>query len=366
MGRKKKGNVNSLGYYTFRKVVGHSFDGSLITKVFYSKKSKGDAQRKAEEYVTKQQLSIQLGETLNPVSVNFKNCAYMWLESVKSSVSDVTYNTYETAIRLHLLPYFGKARIQDIKPIDVQTFFDKFDGSKKRLESIKKYKQVLSAVFQFAKHNDVISRNPCDTVRLSNKFIEPTKHVYNKREAYIILRYARQYQPLKDGIAIELMLGYGLRKGEALALTRDDVDFKNNTISINKSVTDYKDKNTGKISTKIVPPKNKFSNRVISISHGTVQRLKRIDTKYVVANANDSFYSPHNWTYRNYNDFMEAIVHKYGFKKLTPHELRHTRATIWVNSNKNLFAVASALGHSDLKMLQERYAHRSTDCIKSI
>lgn len=94
MGRKKKGNVNSLGYYNFRKVVGHNFDGTLITKVFYSKKSKADAQRKADEYVAKQQLSIQLGETLNPVSVNFKNCAYMWLESVKSSISDVTYNTY--------------------------------------------------------------------------------------------------------------------------------------------------------------------------------------------------------------------------------------------------------------------------------
>ncbi len=366
MGRKKKGNTNSLGYYNYRKVVGHNFDGTLITKVFYSKTSKADAQRKADEYVAKQQLSIQLGETLNPVSVNFKNCAYMWLGSVKSSISDVTYNTYETAVRLHLLPYFGKAKIQDIKSIDIQIFFDKFDPQKSRLESVKKYKQVLSAIFQFAKHNDVISRNPCDTVRLSNRFVEPTKHIYTKEETYIILRYARRYQPLKDGIAIELMLGYGLRKGETLALTRDDIDFKNNTISINKSVADYKDKNTGKVSTKIVPPKNKFSNRVISISRGTAQRLKRIDTKYIIANANDSFYSPHNWTFRNYNDFMEIIAHKYGFKKLTPHELRHTRATIWVNSNKNLFAVASALGHSDLKMLQERYAHRNTDCIKSI
>lgn len=235
MGRKKKGNTNSLGYYNFRKVVGHNFDGTLITKVFYSKKSKADAQRKADEYVAKQQLSIQLSETLNPVSVNFKNCAYMWLESVKSSISDVTYNTYETAVRLHLLPYFGKAKIQDIKSIDIQTFFDKFDPQKSRLESVKKYKQVLSAIFQFAKHNDIISRNPCDTVRLSNRFVKPIKHIYTKEETYIILRYARQYQPLKDGIAIELMLGYGLRKCEVLALTRDDIDFKNNTISIGQN-----------------------------------------------------------------------------------------------------------------------------------
>ena len=182
MGRKKKGNVNSRGYYTFKKTISTKFDGTPIKKVFYSKKSKADAQRKAEEYIVKQQLSIQLGETLNPVSVNFKNCAYMWLESVKSSISDVTYNTYETDVRLHLLPYFGKAKIQDIKSIDIQIFFDKFDPQKSRLESVKKYKQVLSAIFQFAKHNDIISRNPCDTVRLSNRFVEPTKHIYTKEE----------------------------------------------------------------------------------------------------------------------------------------------------------------------------------------
>ena len=122
MGRKKKGNVNSRGYYTFKKSISTKFDGTPIKKVFYSKKSKADAQRKAEEYIVKQQLSIQLRETLNPVSVNFKNCAYMWLESIKSSISDVTYNTYETAVRLHLLPYFGKAKIQDIKSIDIQIF----------------------------------------------------------------------------------------------------------------------------------------------------------------------------------------------------------------------------------------------------
>lgn len=68
MGRKKKGNVNSRGYYTFKKTISTKFDGTPIKKVFYSKKSKADAQIKAEEYIVKQQLSIQQGDFLAAAS----------------------------------------------------------------------------------------------------------------------------------------------------------------------------------------------------------------------------------------------------------------------------------------------------------
>ncbi|MDO5124777.1 MAG: tyrosine-type recombinase/integrase [Ruminococcus sp.] len=42
---------------------------------------------------------------------------------------------------------------------------------------------------------------------------------------------------------------------------------------------------------------------------------------------------------------------------LNPHELRHTRASIWVNDGKNLFAISDQMGWSDLDMLRKRYAH---------
>ena len=42
---------------------------------------------------------------------------------------------------------------------------------------------------------------------------------------------------------------------------------------------------------------------------------------------------------------------------LNPHELRHTRASIWVNESKNLFAIADQMGWSDLDILRKRYAH---------
>ena len=52
--------------------------------------------------------------------------------------------------------------------------------------------------------------------------------------------------------------------------------------------------------------------------------------------------------------------------ELNPHELRHTRATIWVNDGENIFAVAHVLGHADLKMLRKRYAHSDAESTRKL
>ena len=50
----------------------------------------------------------------------------------------------------------------------------------------------------------------------------------------------------------------------------------------------------------------------------------------------------------------------------TPHQLRHTRASIWVNSGKNIYAVAKVLGHANLDMLQKRYAHSNIEQLRQL
>lgn len=51
-------------------------------------------------------------------------------------------------------------------------------------------------------------------------------------------------------------------------------------------------------------------------------------------------------------------------KRLTPHELRHTRATLSANDNVDLLQLAKLLGHSDLNMLIKRYAHTDVEAMR--
>ena len=293
--------------------------------------------------------------------------AKKWLASVKPTLSDNAYSNYEVAIRLHLNPYFKNAIISNIKAIDIQNFFNSI-SKKSSLESMKKYKNCLNGIFKMAVDNDYCTKNPCLNIKLVSEIEDKIKRTYTKRQAYLVSRFAREH---KDGLGIILMLDYGLRKGELLGLKLSDINFKNKTLHIQRSVVDVKNKNTGKVEVKIKPPKNKQSNREIPLKNTTINRLSQLSTEFIISNTKGSVYSPHNWSMRNYKKFMNDMHNHYlkyniDIPILSPHELRHTRATLWVNSGKNLFAIASVLGHSDLKMLQQRYAHKDTESIREL
>lgn len=368
MGRPKKEKPNhATGMYEVKVTVGHTFDGKPVRKSFYSSVSKAAAKAKAEQYKIDQAVAEQTGETFVPNRLTFTKAAQKWLESIKPTLSDSAYNNYEVAIRLHLEPFFKNAVISNIKAIDIQTYFNKLSVDTP-LESMKKYKNCLNGIFKMAVDNDYCAKNPCENVKLISSVENSEKQTYTKRQAYLISRYARTH---KDGLEVILMLEYGLRKGELLGLQTSDIDLKNGTLRIQRSVADVKNKDTGKIEVKIKPPKNRQSDREIPLKKVTLNRLKNIKDGYIIPNAKGGVYSPSNWTKRNYKNFMEDMQEHYikfgiDIPVLNPHELRHTRATIWVNEGKNLFAVAAVLGHSDLKMLQQRYAHKDTNSIRNL
>ena len=101
-------------------------------------------------------------------------------------------------------------------------------------------------------------------------------------------------------------------------------------------------------------PKNKFRKRDIPLSNKIIslllQREKNGD--FVFCNKNGTVQSPRTWSRRHYDVFMRDM-HNYYLQQgvdipiLHSHELRHTRATLWINNGANLFAVADVLGHAD-------------------
>ena len=75
--------------------------------------------------------------------------------------------------------------------------------------------------------------------------------------------------------------------------------------------------------------------------------------------------SPTNWYKRNYKSFMAAVIAEHPeVPFLTPHELRHTRATLWKDEGVDLFSIAKLMEHADLDMLAKRYAHNNVDTLR--
>lgn len=123
--------------------------------------------------------------------------------------------------------------------------------------------------------------------------------------------------------------------------------------------------------------KNKFRRRTIPITDQelwkrlcqaprTVNLGKRtMLTEQIFHSPEGKPYQPNNWENRVYRPFMRALHKAHpGVPMLSPHELRHTRATLWIAQGMDPYIAARLLGHSDLKMLTKIYDHTSTETLR--
>lgn len=371
MGRPKKEKPNrSDGLYEVKITVGHTFDGKPIRKSFYSSGSKAAAKAKAEEY----KINQAVAEQTNTPFIKREECFDAWankvLESIKGTIKDSSYNlTYKNSIENHLIPYFGKRHLSDIKQMDIQHYF-KIKGKELSAESLKKHKMALNKIFEKAVINDMCTKNPCIDIKITSDIKSEEKRTYTKEQCKLVIEYSKSH---RFGLGVNLMLEYGLSRSELLGLKWEDIDTDENLLYIMRGVTDVQNADTEKMEVIIGEPKNDFRKRIIPIKEETIVFLNERKNKsdFIICNSKNNVCSPRTWSRRHYNVFMKEM-HEYYLKQdidipvLNPHELRHTRATIWVNDGENLFAVADVLGHSDLKMLRKRYAHADPESVRKL
>lgn len=372
MGRPKKDKPNKQRLYEVKVTIGKNFDGTLIRKSFYSTISKADAKVKAEQYKINQALQEVTGENYN-VAPTFSKVANEFLELKKGTIKNSTYNfTYFIPADKYLMPYFGNKRISDIRKNDIELYLKKikkqYDFS---TETVRKHYICLNQIFKNAYENGLINRNPCTGIKLQT-VQKSTKRVYTPEECELVLEYCPYH---RYGLGVHLMLSYGISRSELLGIRWKDVDLENTVIEINQGVVEAKNPDTGKTELVIGAPKNEFRQRTIPISEKTIhlllQQLDNFpDAEYVICNQQGKVCTPSTWHERHYKVFMQDMKEYYDnydieIPILNPHELRHTRTSLWVNSDVNLYAVASVMGWADLKMLRKRYAHPDIDKIRN-
>ena len=359
---KKQAPNRADGRYQYALTIGTDISGKRIRKYFYSTKSLADAKAQAEQWQVAQQVSEITGVDLGTSpSVNFTKWANAWLQSVKGSVKDNTWQlTYYNYTVNHLIPYFGKMDLENILPIHVQTFLNEKKNTHKP-ESVKKMLRCLNLIYNSAIDNQKCRHNPC--AGMSIKIVEKTtKNIYTQEQADLVMSYTYQH---RYGFEIRLLLRYGLRRGELLGIIPAlDVNYEDSSLHIQRAVADAPDPNTRKSRVIVDTPKTSFSDRYIPLAEEDALAFQQLpdQSNYAFPNSSGTVYSPWNWSRTHYSAFMHDM-HQYYLEQnidvpeLNPHELRHTRTSLWVNNGKNLFSVASVMGWGDLKMLRKRYAH---------
>lgn len=374
---RKEKPKHSNGMYEYKATIGHTFDGKPIRKSFYSSTSKAAAKAKADEYIVNTRVAEQTGEVYCDNKVTFKKQAETVLKIKKDKVRQNTYELHwKNVVENHLLPYFGNARLIDIRKNDIELYLQ----AKKELAktTLKSHLNVLNEIFNNAVDNDIIAKNPCSNIHVEVGTKTPEKQVYTKEQADFVLEYCKHH---RFGLEIDLLLRYGLSRSEMLGIMWEDIDLENKTIAIRQGVTNGQGAGNQRVI--VSDTKNKYRNRIIAISDDTVNLIRNqpktitlgknlhkktagreVRTEFLIYNRFGNVCSPDKWYTRHYKVFMKDMREYYlnqdkpiDIPILNPHELRHTRASIWVNEGKNLFAIADQMGWSDLDMLRKRYAH---------
>lgn len=231
-------------YYRTSLLIGYDSNGKKIYKEFYGK-NKTEAELKKEEY--KQDLKNGINKNAENETLN--NSFKVWLFEVimPSGIKTSTFETYESIYRLYIKDSsIGIKKIKDIKPIMIQTFLNNLHSKGKNYPLLTKVYKLLKRFFNYQIEIDAILKNPCLSVKvpgqisyLKVKNSTPIE-VFTPEERDKILNYLYKAESRIAGVAY-LGFSLGMREGEILALSWDDVDLKKRILHISKSVRYTKD-----------------------------------------------------------------------------------------------------------------------------
>ena len=277
----------------------------------------------------------------------------VWLERyMKHTIKIRTYNRYKSICDLHLIKDLGEYELDELKPNVLQDFLLKKIDDHYSTNTIKGIVSVLKQALRLAITLEFVDKEYCSNLKMPSSE-EKEISVFTKKEQQVIESFCLNHKK-RNYIGIVICLYTGIRLGELLALTWDDIDFNSNLLTINK--TSYSAKVDGKTQIIVDKPKTKKSNRVIPLPNQLVKLLKIIkkesNSKYVIATRNSGMVGN-----RSYQRTFKFILKKVNVPYRNFHSLRHTFATNAIELGMDVKTLAEILGHTNAMITLNRYSH---------
>lgn len=291
--------------------------------------------------------------------MTYKNWLNEWLTHyIKPSSKQRTFEQYSKVAQIHILPYLGDIELTDLTPFVLQKFITDLmtNGNKRTGKGLSPnfVKTILSVIQNSLKTAHLVGYLP----EYSANKIKRPKIVEKQEECFSIQEQKKIEEAAlsvkKDKYrGIILCLYTGLRIGELLALTWNDVDFEKSILSVTKTCHDGNE--NGEHIRIIDTPKTENSRRQIPLSKTLVKMLKDMKRKskceFVIADGEKPVFI------RSYQRTFELLLKKLKLPHKGFHSLRHTFATRALECGMDVKSLSEILGHKNATITLNRYAH---------
>ncbi len=292
--------------------------------------------------------------------MNYKNWLDIWLENaVKPTAKSRTYARYKEIVDRHIVPKLGNYELNDLTPLLLQRFVTHLLHSGNLVTGnglspsavntiITVLQNSLKSAVVFGQSNDYTADK-----------IKRPKAKESEISCFSLTEQRKIEQEILHGkkdklFGIVLCLYTGLRIGELLALTWNDLDFLKGTLSITKSCH-YGKGPDGKFERRTELPKTLTSRRTIPIPKQLLAVLKTIkkrsETEFLVTNGKT------NISVRSYQRSFSLLLRKLKIPHKGFHALRHTFATRALECGMDVKTLSEILGHKNASVTLNRYVH---------
>lgn len=310
-----------------------------------TKKRGFTTKRDAEAFANTVEVEKMTGSYVSPQLglITVGELAPEWLARKESDVAPSNYRTLDSAWRVHVKPVWGNTRIADIDLAEVERWIAKMKRKSGATTVVRAY-GVLAGILDDAVKARRLVANP-------SRGAENLPHKGSKRRVYLTADdVARLATESGQHQALVLTLAYtGIRWGEAVALRVRDVQFLRRRLSVHDNAVQLGvDHAVGKT-------KNR-KERSVPVPQFVLDQLavqcegRKLDD---LVFGDGTTYLPRP---KSAGGWFAGAVKRAKVQKITPHDLRHSCASIAISSGVNVLALSRMLGHQSAKVTLDCYS----------
>ncbi|WP_353485964.1 tyrosine-type recombinase/integrase [Apilactobacillus xinyiensis] len=338
---------------------------SQTGKPMHLSRSGFKSKKEATLEASRLELEVAQGGIKKENNIKFEEVYHHWYQAYINTVRESTYARTDAMFNNHILPAFGNKRIRTIKINEIQIAVNQW--FKLAPNNFKKWFNYTSNVFDYAIKEQYIKDNPCKLVNIPKKQVaygDKPANFWDKNQLLNFFSYIDPSKELEKYTLFRVLAFAGVRRGECLALTWDDINFDEQTIRINKTLTQ------GLKGKQIVQaPKTRKGRRTIKMDKSTMdyleqwrlsQRKRYLMLGFNTFQKNQLVFASNTNNHKCLNTpakWLKKIIQEHNLTRITVHGFRHTHASALFSAGASIKEVQERLGHEDIQTTMDIYTH---------